>query len=41
MKMLPLMMADVDYADQISGMADTRAGKQEARQGNISNAKLE
>lgn len=27
------MMADIDYADQISGMADTRAGKQEARQG--------
>jgi hypothetical protein len=33
MKMFPLMMADIDYADQISGMADTRAGKREARQG--------
>lgn len=27
------MMADIDYADQISGMADTRAGKREAQQG--------
>ncbi|XP_063424487.1 uncharacterized protein LOC134708114 [Mytilus trossulus] len=33
MGMLPFMMADIDYADQISSRADARAARREAMQG--------